>query len=356
MGNAELLNYQKTVAEPDKKKLMNILSASQRAKDLVGQILLFSRKTELERTPVAVKTVVQEALKLLKASLPSSIEIRLNVTDESIQILADSTQIHQILMNLCTNAHHAMMHRGGVLTIDLSALEIPKIGAPHSGKLRPGAWVRLRVTDSGDGMPPEIIEKIFDPYFSTKEKGVGTGLGLAVVQGIVQSYGGAIDVESRVGEGTSFTIYLPRLESPLRESSVPKEFLALGRGERVLFVDDETMLIDVEKDALEKLGYAVVAVADPASALEIFRQAPEHFDLVITDMTMPQMSGDSLAREMIAARPDIPVILCTGFSESITKERALKAGIADFLMKPVKLEDLARSIRKALDRKGSGGN
>ncbi len=348
IGNTELLQYQENIIGPERKKLDNIYAASQRAKDLVGQILLFSRKSEQECKPVALRVIVKETLKLLKASLPSTIEIRLLMTDESIQVLADPTQIHQILMNLCTNAHHAMLHTGGVLALEVSAIDIGAGESWHTKGLAPGAWVKISVKDTGEGMPPGIKERIFEPYFSTKEKGVGTGLGLAVVHGIVQSYGGFIDVYSQPGEGTTFTVFLPRMDLLIEETSSPLEQLPLGSNERILFVDDEVMLIDFEKDVLEKLKYQVVVSSDATEALELFSQRPDDFDLVITDMTMPKMTGYALAQNMMKIRPDIPVILCTGFSETITKEKALAGGIKDFLMKPVKIRDLAETIRNVL--------
>jgi len=348
MGNTELLKYQKTIVEPARKKLDNIYAASERAKDLVGQILLFSRKGEQECKPVLLKLIVKETLKLIKASLPSTIEIKQSISDESIQVLADPTQIHQILMNLCTNARHAMMHAGGVLTLELSTVDIAQGDSSKPMALHSGSWVKLCVKDTGKGMGPEILERIFEPYFSTKEKGVGTGLGLAVVHGIVQSYGGMIDVYSHPGEGTMFIVFLPRMGQLVEEISRPAEPMPLGNHERILFVDDEEMLIDVEKDALENLKYQVVAVSSAHEALKIFSSTPDDFDLVITDMTMPKMTGDVLAREILKIRPDIPVILCTGFSETITREKALASGIKDFLMKPVKIQDLAESVQNAL--------
>jgi PAS domain S-box-containing protein len=348
MGNTELLLYQNNLHEAGKKKLDNIYIASQRAKDLVGQILLFSRKGEQECKPVALKLIVKEILKLIKASLPSTIEIKLSISDESIQVLADPTQIHQILMNLCTNAHHAMMYAGGVLTLELSTLDIVSGKSSNPSGLRPGAWVKLCVRDTGKGMSPEIQERIFEPYFSTREKGLGTGLGLAVVHGIVQTYGGRIDVYSQQGEGTTFTVFLPRLDQLIEKKSRSSEPMPMGNKERILFVDDEVMLIDVQKDALESLKYQVVAVSSADQALKLFSSSPDDFDLVITDMTMPKMTGDVLAREILKIRPDIPVILCTGFSETITKEKVLAAGIRDFMMKPVKIRDLAESVHNVL--------
>jgi PAS domain S-box-containing protein len=348
MGNTELLLYQNNLQEAGKKKLDNIYIASQRAKDLVGQILLFSRKGEQECKPVVLQVIVKETVKLIKASLPSTIEIKLSISDESIQVLADPTQIHQILMNLCTNAHHAMMVTGGVLTIELSTVDIVPGESSKSAGSRSGFWVKLSVKDTGKGMRPEILERIFEPYFSTREKGVGTGLGLAVVHGIVQSYGGFIDVSSQPGEGSVFNIFLPKTDQLIEEISRSAEPMPMGNNQRILFVDDEEMLIDLEKDALESLKYQVVAVSSADEALRLFSSSPDDFDLVITDMTMPKMTGDLLAKEILKIRPDIPVILCTGFSETITKEKALAAGIRDFLMKPVKIQDLAVSVQNVL--------
>jgi PAS domain S-box-containing protein len=350
MGNTELLQYQKAGDETVMKKLDNIYAASQRARDLVGQILLFSRKSEQETRPVALSAIIAETVKLLKASLPSTIEIRQEITDESIQVMGDPTQIHQILMNLCTNALHAMMHEEGVLGIGLSALHIEPEQAPEPDVpfLAPGAWVRLTVSDTGHGMPPDVLDRIFEPYFSTKEKGVGTGLGLAVVHGIVQSYGGVVDVASAAGEGTRFSVYLPRLNHFIEEPGMEAEPLPLGGNERILLVDDEAMLVDFGEDALKSLGYQVMAVTRSETALEIFKDRPEVFDLVITDMTMPKMTGEVLATEILKIRPDMPIVLCTGFSERITREKAISLGIREFLMKPFDLKQLAETVHRIL--------
>jgi len=350
MGNTELLQYQQGIDAKSKNKLNNIYAASQRARDLVGQILLFSRKSEQETRPVVLSVIIAETVRLLKASLPSTIEIRQDVTDESIQVMGDPTHIHQILMNLCTNAHHAMMHEGGVLEIGLSAMEIDADHAPEPGDpfLTPGAWVRLTVSDTGHGMAPDVLERIFEPYFSTKEKGVGTGLGLAVVHGIVQSYGGVVDVASANGKGTRFSVYLPRLDHFIEEPGREAEPLPLGNNESILLVDDETMLVDFGEAALNKLGYKVLAVTRSETALQIFKDRPEAFDLVITDMTMPKMTGETLAKEILEIRPDMPIILCTGFSERITRERALAQGIREYLMKPFDLKQLAECVHRVL--------
>ncbi len=348
IGNTELLQYKNSFKDPEKKKLDNIYTASHRAKDLVGQILLFSRKSEQKRKPVALRLIVKETLKLLKASLPSTIEIRQTMTDESVQVMADPTQIHQILMNLCTNAHHAMMYTGGLLELELSKIDIVQGELSNPSGLESGGWVKLSVKDTGTGMSPEMLERIFEPYFSTKEKGVGTGLGLAVVHGIVQSYGGIIEVFSQPGEGTAITVFLPRMDLLIKEMVPASDLLPLGNNQRILFVDDEIMLIDMEKDALERLKYQVVAASDADEALKIFSSRPDDFDLVITDMTMPKMTGEVLAKQILKIRPEIPIILCTGYSETITKEKAIAGGIKDFLMKPVKIQVLAETIRNVL--------
>ncbi|MFZ2631587.1 MAG: ATP-binding protein [Desulfosalsimonadaceae bacterium] len=350
MGNTELLQYQKDLGEPVKKRLDTIYAASQRARDLVAQILLFSRKSEQEMRPVAPRLIIAETVKLLKASLPSTIEIRQAMDDESVQVMGDPTQIHQILMNLCTNAHHAMIREGGVLEIGLWTVIVEPGSRPEPDDpvLAPGAWVRLTVSDTGHGIPPETLDRIFEPYFSTKEKGVGTGLGLAVVHGIVQSFGGVVDVVSAPGEGTIFSVYLPRLDQFVEEPVIEAEPLPMGGNERILLVDDEVMIVDFGEDALKSLGYQVVSASQSDEALQIFKDRPEAFDLVITDMTMPKMTGEVLAGEILKIRPDMPIILCTGFSERITREKAISLGFREFLMKPVKMKSLAESVHRVL--------
>ncbi len=330
--------------------LQEIFRAGMRARDLIKQILTFSRQAEQDRQPVKVNSIVREALKFLRSTLPSSITIRSRIASD-IQVLADPTHIHQVLMNLCANAKHAMRETGGLLEVYLSREQLnPEFAAAHSG-LVAGPFMKMTVADSGEGMSAEVQGKIFEPFFTTKGKDEGTGLGLAVVHGIVNSCGGIITVSSTPGKGTAFDVFLPIVESrdqPQTESEGP-----LPEGsEQVLFVDDEKLLVDIGQQMLERYGYRVTPRTSSIEALELFKAKPDQFDLVITDMTMPNMSGLELAAEIINLRPRIPIILCTGFSESITAAQALDIGIKAFMLKPLSLPDLLRTTRSVLDEAG----
>ena len=332
------------------RSINQVLKAGHRAKDLVQQILAFSRRGDLEQKPIQIQHIANEALKLLRASLPTTIEIRQNITREPSRILADVTQIHQVLMNLCTNAHHAMQEQGGVLEVRVDNIILDLIDAGQLD-VEPGPYAKLSVSDTGHGMDRVTIERIFDPYFTTKEKGVGTGLGLSMVHGIVISHGGAISVESESGKGSEFHIYFPRIQEEIVRETEAFEPIPTGK-ERILFVDDEATLTTLAKQLLEKLGFQVSTKSNPMEALEAFRTQPDAYDLVITDMTMPSLTGDKLAKEMMGIRPDLPIILCTGFSERISEENAKAMGIKGFIMKPVVVRDLAKMIREILDGKG----
>ncbi len=350
LGYAELAGLDIPEVSKARYNLQQSIKSAHRAKDLVNQILAFSRQGMQERKPMDIKPIVKEALKFLRASLPTTIEIRQEIEEDPGTIEADPTQVYQVLMNLCTNAAHAMSDHGGVLEVLLNKVDLDGgISSPSMG-LEPGPFLRLRVSDTGHGIPPEILPRIFDPYFTTKEVGKGTGLGLAVVNGIVKSYGGGIAVSSEVGKGSTFDIYFPRVESPISVLGSGKvEPLPLGGHERALFVDDEAAIVEIGKSHLEYLGYEVVARTSSVEALEVFKESPERFDLVITDMTMPNMTGDKLAQEILEIRPGIPIILCTGFSESISEEKAKSLGIREFVMKPLVMKDLAQAVRRALE-------
>ena len=326
--------------------LEQVLGAGLRAKELTKQILTFARKTENRKEPVRISLIVKEALKLLRASLPSTIEIRQGFSPGTEQgcVMGDPTQIHQILMNLCTNAGHAMRTDGGILGVRLAKIEIGKMVAAQHDAV-PGPYLELSVSDSGHGMTEEVKQRIFDPYFTTKGKGEGTGLGLAVVYGIVRDLGGFIYVDSKPGVGTTFRVFLPlSTEKDYREDASP--LVLPVRSGRVLFVDDETVLVEMGRRMLERLGYDVTAVSSSLKALDLFREGPDRFDLVITDQTMPYMTGAHLAREILAVRRDIPVILYTGFSEAISEEKAKSIGIREILMKPLTLNSLSCAIQR----------
>jgi len=348
LGYAQLAQI--TIPENKKAKeyIEQILTASDRAKGLVRQILAFSRQSKLEKIPVDIGIVAKEALKLLRASLPANIEIRQDVTSNQGSVMADQTQIHQIMMNLCTNALHAMEKNGGTLDVALVPVQLSADEAATYYDLKPGRYLKLTVADSGYGMDSATLTRIFEPYFTTKEVGEGTGMGLSTVHGIVQDHGGTIKVYSKPGSETSFHILLPCIEVEAKKETNTFEPLPTGT-EQVLFVDDEKVLVDIGEKMLKKLGYKVTGRTSPYEALEAFRANPDKFDLVITDMTMPRMSGENLAKEILKIRPDMPVIICTGFSNMITPENASSMGIKDFLMKPLTMYDLAKSIRSVLD-------
>jgi PAS domain S-box-containing protein len=327
--------------------LENVLRSCDRAKGLITQILTFSRRAEQEKKPVDLGAITGEAVKLLRATIPTTIEIRLVIPPLLHSVLADPTQVHQVLINLCANAAHAMKDRGGALAIMIENCELAE-GAAANIDLPPGPYVKLTVSDTGTGISRQYVHRIFDPFFTTKAKGEGTGLGLSVVYGIVRESGGAITVESEPGKGTTFSVYLPGIEGPSGEQKVQASPTPKG-SERILFIDDEQDIADMGKEMLGMLGYDVESLTSPAMALERFREDPGRFDLVITDMTMPGMTGADLAMELLRIRAGLPIILCTGFSELISGEKAKEMGIRQFLNKPISYPDMAREVRKALD-------
>lgn len=327
--------------------LQEVRKAGQRAKTLVQQILTFSRRTEQARTPVQLPRLVEEALTLLRASLPSTIAIRHHISQDAGTVLADPTQLHQVLLNLCANAEYAMRETGGLLEIRLEPVEVDEQVTAQHPELLAGPYVRITVTDTGHGMTPDVVERIFEPFFTTKRPGEGTGMGLALVHGIVASHGGVVTVASVVGQGTTFTVYLPRTDYSVRDEAAQEGSLPTG-AERVLFVDDEEVLVRLGQEILLGLGYDVVVCTSSVEALDVFRMAPQRFDLVITDQTMPHMTGEELTLELRRLRLDIPIILCTGFSHIIHAERARELGIDAFLMKPLAIQELARVIQQVL--------
>jgi len=328
--------------------LIEVFTGAKRARDLIKQILTFSRQSDHERKPLEIQRVIKEALKLIKSSLPSTIEISENIKSNCGLVMADPTHIHQIAMNLCTNAFHAMEETGGKLTIALKEVELAAEDLNDPAMI-PGSHVSLMIADNGPGMEQNIIDRIFDPYFTTKGEGKGTGLGLAVVHGIVKSHGGQISVYSEPGKGTEFQIFFPVIKKQKETAKVETDTPIQKGDEQILLVDDQDVIVQIEKQMLERLGYHVTARISSIDALEAFRANPDKFDLVITDLTMPNMTGDKLAEELIKIRSDIPIILCTGFSELISKEKAESLGIKEFLMKPVVMKDLSSTIRKLLD-------
>ncbi len=338
--------------------LEHVLKAGRRGKSLIRQILTFSRTREQKLEPLQMAPIIKEGLKLLRASLPANIEIRQAIESEQDLVLADSTQIYQVLMNLCTNAAHAMHAKGGILEVSLAAVDVDPKTADGSPDLHTGPYVRMSVRDTGQGMSRKVLERIFDSFFTTKEHSTGTGLGLPVVQGIVKSHKGAILVESEPGKGTSFHIFLPRVE-PGMDCSVDAPPPKAPRGnERILLVDDEKELVYAGAKMLRRLGYKVVASPESLEALELFRAQPDLFDLVITDQSMPKMTGVELAREILSIRPGVPVILCTGFGpdsgEGITLMQAKAIGIREVHRKPLERHEMAEAIRRVLNEGKSG--
>ena len=330
--------------------LREVLKAANRAKGLVQQILTFSRQSEQERKPLKIQSIIKETLKLLRASLPSTIEITQNVDKECRPIMADPTQIHQVLMNLCTNAYHAMREKGGVLGVTLMEVDIDSGDLTSDLDPNPGPYLKLVVSDTGHGMERLVMERIFDPYFTTKGPAEGIGMGLAVVHGIVRNHGGYITVYSEPGKGTAFHVYLPRIESGAILSETVSTELAPKGKEHILIVDDEEQIVHMVRLLLESIGYHVTARTSSVEALEAFHTQPERFDLVITDQTMPNMTGTELAQKLMGIRSDIPIILFTGFSEVITEEKAKSIGIREYVMKPVVKTEIARTIRRVLDQ------
>jgi PAS domain S-box-containing protein len=327
-----------------------ILASSERAKSLVGQILTFCRATEQEKRPIDMTTLIGEGLKLLRAILPATIAIRQAISSGTHTVLADPTQIHQVLMNLCTNAAHAMRERGGVIEVGLENLEVTRHATTLDLDITPGPYVKLRVSDTGTGIAPQVIHRIFDPFFTTKKTGEGTGLGLSVVYGIVKGSGGTVTVQSEPGVGSVFSVYLPAITDVVQAKLESGESIPKGN-ERILLVDDEEVLAKMWCDILMDLGYMVTATTESTNALEICRNGPDQFDLVITDMTMPGLTGTNLSKEILRLRPDMPIILCTGFNELVTEEKAKAMGIREFAMKPLNLRSFAVLIRKALEKK-----
>jgi signal transduction histidine kinase len=324
-----------------------VLQAGLRAKHLVQQILAFSRQSEHEMKPVQLDRIIKEACALLRASLPTTIDIRMDIQTDAF-IMGDPTQMHQVLMNLGTNAGHAMRDRGGRLVVILREATIEELREKGLPRMDAEAYLQLVVQDTGQGIPPTIMDRIFDPFFTTKEHTEGTGMGLSVAHGIIKSHGGLIDVESQVGRGTTFHIYLPKIMP--RAKAHHHSALPLPSGsERVLLVDDETMLVDMGRQVLTRLGYQVTACTSSVEALQHFQNDPAGFDLVITDMTMPHLTGKELATALLKIKPALPIILCTGFSETITEETAKRIGIKAFILKPIVMSDLAETMRKVLD-------
>ena len=348
LGYAELAQDDIEDVESQRKNLAEVYQGALRASALVKQILTFSRKKDLELHPLKIQLVIKEALKLLRSSIPTTIEIKQDIS-ECESVLADPTQIHQVIMNLCTNAYHAMRETGGVLGVSLKPVEVTSSFADNKINLSTGNYVKLEVSDTGTGIAKNVQDRIFDPYYTTKPTGEGTGLGLAVVHGIVADLNGEITLYSELNYGTTFRIYLPIIAS---EADVLQNegTVTLPTGdEKILIVDDEPAIVELAAKILSNLGYKITAVTSSVEALQKFQESPGYFDLLITDMTMPHMTGAELSKNILKVQPDIKIIMCTGFSDLINENRAKAIGIYNYIMKPFTKKGLAEVIRNALD-------
>jgi len=347
IGFAELAEMDAPGGSELAENINEILIAGKRARDLVKQILTFSRQEEGLSRPFALKPIVSESLRMIRASLPSTIEIKRSLSS-SASIVGDPAEVHQVLMQLCTNALMAMRARGGVLGVGLMDVEVDAEKAATVVGLLPGTYLALSVSDTGIGMSPDLCARVFDPFFTTRAEGEGRGLGLSVVHGIVTRVGGAIGVESSPGRGSTFTVYWPGMyeqdfeEMPAWRGELP------GGSERVLFVDDEEMLVALAQKNLRELGYRVTALTCPVEALELFRKDPDGYDLVITDVTMPKMTGTQLAKELLELRPGLPIILCTGFCSIINGDDASSLGVSALVAKPMAIGEFSRLMRSVL--------
>jgi PAS domain S-box-containing protein len=350
IGFTELIQEDLPSDSPSNRWAKRVMEAGLRGRDLIKHILTFSRQTEQDTRPIRISSIVKESAKLLRASIPATISLNVTVTSESALVLADPVQVQQVLMNLCTNASQAMQEKGGVLDIDLSDFTIEPEETNFYGMER-GLYIRLLVRDTGTGMPSYVKDRIFDPFFTTKAASEGTGLGLSVVAGIVKQVGGHISVESEPGKGSAFTVYFPKAPWGAVDGTVAREEVLPVGSEHILFVDDEEALLEMGDQILTKLGYKVTGETNGDSALALIRENPSRFDLVITDQTMPKMTGMDLARKVLEIRPDIPIVLCTGFSKVVDAESAVAAGIKGFAMKPLTRREIATTVRKVLDER-----
>ncbi len=339
------------INEPMRAKayISKIFEAAQRASSLIQQILTFSRQTKYNKQPIQMNLILNEALKLIRSSIPANIEIK-EIINSNSAVLADATQLHQVIMNLCTNAYHAMGDNGGVLTVLLEDVYLNEKPLPEGTELCPGTYLKLEIRDTGSGIPAGIKERIFDPYFTTKKMDKGTGLGLAVVNGIVKKHNGFIEFNSRIGSGTAFQVYLPVVENK-REKKIQTSQLnesTVTQSRHLMLVDDEQSILESLGGILTSRGYHVSSYDNGILALNAFKKKPDSYDLIITDMTMPKMTGDKFAMEVLKFRPELPVIICTGYHENFTEQQALKIGIKKYLPKPFISEDLIKIIKNLL--------
>lgn len=349
LGNTELSLEDLPEGNPAHSKLAEIHKACLRAGDVVRQLLRFSRKSEQQKKNIKIAPIIKEMSQLLRSSIPTCIDIRLRIKDDLGTIQADPTQIHQVILNLCTNAADAMAEQEGVLEISLNSIVLDEHTVALHKDLSPGPYIKLSVSDTGQGIRPEEISKVFDPYFTTKDVGQGTGLGLSVVHGIVKKHMGEVSIHSELGKGTTVEVLFPLIEQPAEAPPAEAEKIS-GGNEAILFVDDEKAIVELAKKGLERLGYQVETNTSARSALALFRSNPDRFDLVISDTIMPEMTGGTLAKEIMKIRPSIPFILCTGHSRRISEDKARDMGISAFVMKPISFRELAKVIRQVLEQ------
>jgi signal transduction histidine kinase/ActR/RegA family two-component response regulator len=347
LGYGELVQDNLLEGGAVRRQIDHVMQAGARGKALVDRILAFSRSSIGERAPMEVQSIVEETLELLATSLPDNVHLERRLEAADTAVVGDATQFHQVVMNLCTNAVHAM-DRGGVLTVALEHVSLAERRLLSHGTLSAGSYARLSVSDTGSGIPPAVLERMFDPFFTTKRIGDGTGLGLALVHGIVTDFGGAIDVATQVGVGTTFAIWLRAVGTMPRLLAEPADALPRGHGETVMIVDDERVLVTLAEETLAELGYEPVGFDSSLAALQAFREEPKRFDLVLTDETMPDLTGTELAREMRQLRPDMPIILMSGYSGALLNERAQAAEVIDVLRKPLVRRDIAVPVSRAL--------
>jgi PAS domain S-box-containing protein len=350
LGSAELVREDLPPDHPTQEYVGSIMTAANRARDLVQQILTFSRRQDSEKRVLQLQPIVGECVKLLRSTIPAMVKIAHHVEPGCPPVLADPTQIHQVIMNISTNAWHALPETGGRIDISLRSVDVDAAMVTRHPELRPGAFVRLAITDNGHGMDAKTRERIFEPFFTTKPASKGSGLGLSVVHGIIKSHRGAIVMESEPGRGTTFQIYLPARRVPKAEPSVPIQAIPHGHGEQILFVDDEPIVARSTEEFLKRLGYAVTRCEQSDDALARFRREPRQFDLVITDWAMPGMSGTELVTAVHEIRPDIPMLLMSGFVDSTVQSAARTIGVGEILIKPVNPELLAQAVAQVLAR------
>ncbi len=347
IGNAELAIDDIPESNPSADCIQEIRNAGLRAKDVVLKLLSVSQKTSTSRKPLQISTAIKESLHLIRKTIPATIEIKSNLTSKTEMIMGDPTEISQILINLCTNSVQAMRDQTGVIEVNMETIQLDRQSSMRHQELKPGNYAKLTIRDSGEGIEPELIDRVFDPYFTTKDIDKGLGMGLAVVLGVVNNHDGAINIESVVGKGTTVEVLFPLIKEQALVSTETTDTPSTG-AERILFVDDEASLVKMATLMLERSGYEVEGKTSSIEALKVFRDNPERFALVITDMSMPDMAGDRLAQEINRVRPNMPIILCTGYSDNIDEDRALELGINSFVMKPISKADLTKTVRNVL--------